>query len=146
MMQYCCGSTCFRHVWYAPRQSNRISDLSSCLIINRTFHLRNPRGIAVVLLMLTVIFGGLLHTLTNISQVDLPTSAVVLTSVDTSDGHSDKGAAAEHQCHGCFSVSISAPSQPPATVELGIASFAPPQVYQRDRAPKLDTPPPKFLT
>lgn len=96
--------------------------------------------------MLTYIFGGLLHGLTDASAFTLPVCAVVLASVDTSDGHSDNGVAAEHHCHGCFSVSIFAPPQVPAMVERVIASLARPQAGRQDRVPELDTPPPKFQT
>ena len=99
-----------------------------------------------MLLMLTYVFGGLIHGLTDISPFNSPVNAVVFSSVDADDGHSDKGIAAEHHCHGCFSVSIFALPQMSATVEPRIASLPYPQVGHWDRIPELDTPPPKFLT
>jgi hypothetical protein len=99
-----------------------------------------------VLLMLTYVFGCLQHGLTDVSPFSSPANAVVASSVDTNDGHSDEGTAAGHHCHGCFPVSISAPPEMSATVEPRISSLAYPQVCRRDRVPELDTPPPKFLT
>jgi len=119
--------------------------LSSSLTINKTSRLRTPRGIAVVFLMLTYIFGGLVHGLTDAGAFNLPVSAEISTSVDSSDGHSDKGTVADHHCHGCFSVSKSTPPQVLATVELGIAPLALLQAGRWDRVPELDTPPPRLL-
>lgn len=99
-----------------------------------------------MLLMLTYVFGGLLHGLTDVSPFSSAANAVVFSLADTNDGHSDKGTAAEHHCHGCFSVTISAPPQMSAAVEPRVSSLAYPQVCRRDRVPELDTPPPKFLT
>lgn len=99
-----------------------------------------------MLLVLTYVFGGLVHGLTDISPFNSPVDAVVSSLVDTDHGHSDKGTAAENHCHGCFSVSISALPQMSATVEPRFASLAYPQVDRRDRVPELDTPPPKLLT
>lgn len=120
--------------------------MSRQLTINTAKNLRIVRGVAVVFLMLVYAFGGLVHSLTDVGSFVSPAQTIVLSSSDTSDGHSDKGSLAENHCHGCFSVSIAAPPLVVAVIKQGVATIAPPQLVFPDSVPELDTPPPKLLT
>lgn len=99
-----------------------------------------------MLLMLTYVFGGLLHGLTDVSVFSSPLNTVVLTSADSNDGQSDKGIAAEHHCHGCFAVSIPVPPQASVRIEQRATTSVHLEVDRRNLALELDTPPPKSLT
>lgn len=115
-------------------------------ISNNTRHLRTTRGIVVVVLVLSYIFGALLHHDADVNTFNSSQPAVALASTNKSDAPSSNGILADHHCHGCFSVSISEPSQLSVNVETCILPLDYAKVGPPDRVPELDTPPPKFLT
>jgi hypothetical protein len=59
---------------------------------------------------------------------------------------SGKGVAAEHHCHGCFSVSVPTPLLASAAIEPKAATIPQPLLRNSDLVPGIDTPPPKLLT
>jgi hypothetical protein len=113
---------------------------------NNTSRLRTTRGMVVVVLVLSYIFGVLLHHDVDVNTFNSSQPAVALASTDKGDGPSSDAAVADHHCHGCFSVSISEPSQLSVNVKPGILPLDYAKVGPPDRVPELDTPPPKFLT
>lgn len=115
-------------------------------IMNNTRRLRTTRGFVVVVLVLSYIFGALLHKEVGVNTFNSSQPAVVLSSTDKGNAPSSDGVLVDHHCHGCFSVSISEPTQLSVNVETGILPLDYAKVSPPDCVPELDTPPPKFLT
>jgi hypothetical protein len=118
--------------------SKRVTVLSNSAIKYGTRRLRTPRGIAVLFLMVAYLLAGALHGLCDL-DVTTPSGRGVITMAIANDvDTSGKGIAAEHHCHGCFSVSVSTP--------LMAATLAQPASHSSGLIPGIDTPPPKLLT
>ncbi len=115
-------------------------------IRNNTRRLRTTRGMVVVVLVLSYIFGALLHHDADVNPFNSFQPVVALASTDKGDAPSSDGVLADHHCHGCFSVSLSEPSQLSVSVETRIQPLDYAKVSPPHRVPELDTPPPKFLT
>lgn len=107
---------------------------------------RTLRGIAAVFLMLAYLFAGALHGLCDLDVTNPSGEAIIAMSTAADMDAAGKGIAAEHHCHGCFSVSIPAPMQASATVEPRVAALPQPRSHDSDLVPGIDTPPPKPLT
>jgi hypothetical protein len=124
----------------------RVPVLSIFAIKYGTSRLRTPRGIAAVLLMVTYLLAGALHGLCDL-DVAAPSGKGVITMAAAKDvDTSGKGIAAEHHCHGCFSVSMSTPLLASATIEPKAAAIRQPLSRNSDLVPAIDTPPPKLLS
>lgn len=71
---------------------------------------------------------------------------VVAMSSATDTDPSGKGVAAEHHCHGCFSISVPTPVVATVSMEPKAAAITHPLSGTSDLVPAIDTPPPKLLT
>lgn len=91
------------------------------------------------------LFGGVLHGLCDFDVTNVSGKTVV-SLVDKGLGHSEKGVAADHHCHGCFSVSMPAPVMGTAVVVATVKVAPVLDVVRRGLPPGIDPPPPKFLT
>lgn len=95
------------------------------------------------------LLSGALHELLDM-DVTAPGGrtmvAMYATSAMKDTDTSGKGMAAEHHCHGCFSVSVPVPVLASATIEPEVAVIPPPLSGNFDLVPGIDTPPPKLLT
>ncbi len=89
--------------------------------------------------------AGALH---GVCDLDLTStsSKVVVSLVDKSTGHSDRASLADHHCHGCFSVFISAPLIAAVAVTPNAEIIPALQMARRGLPPGIDPPPPKSLT
>jgi hypothetical protein len=96
--------------------------------------------------MAMYMLAGALHGVYDLDVTTVPTGKAVLSLADKSADHSDKGSLAEHHCHGCFSVSVSAPIVAAVDVVRSAEVIALPQASARGLPPGIDPPPPKFLT
>ncbi len=105
------------------------------------------RGIVSVFLIVTYLMSGALHRCLDL-DVTNPTGSPVAWMVDTkSDGGPETGAIADHHCHGCFAVSVTAPPQQLMTVmEPQLAVLIRATARLTDTVRGLDPPPPKSLT
>lgn len=130
------------NIWFVER----VTVLSNSAIKYGTRLMRTSRGIAAVFLIVVYMLSGALHQLLDM-DVTAPGGNFVSAMSETKDtDKSGKGIAAEHHCHGCFSVSVPAPVVVSATIEPKAAAIAPPLSRNTDLVPGVDTPPPKLLT
>lgn len=107
-----------------------------------------PRSLraAMTLFVLGIyLVAGALH---GVCDLDLTStsSKVVVSLVDKSTGHSDRASLADHHCHGCFSVFISAPLIAAVAVTPNAEIIPALQMARRGLPPGIDPPPPKSLT
>jgi hypothetical protein len=135
----------YRHV-KRNDQSKRVAVLNISAIKYGTRGLRSLRGIASVLLMVTYLLAGALHGLSDLDVANPSGNGVVTMAAAKDVDASGKVIAAEHHCHGCFSVSLPTPVLSAAAVELKAATPAQPRSVGSGLVPGIDTPPPKFLT
>jgi hypothetical protein len=70
----------------------------------------------------------------------------VIVSINKDGSQSEKGTAAEHHCHGCFSVSLPAPGTVDAILTRVTDALVLRDVQRSGLPPGIDPPPPKFLT
>ena len=117
----------------------------------QTTWFRRPalRRVMAGLCVLVYLMAGALHGACDLDVTHPATSGALVMSMaaETGTEPADKAMIADHHCHGCFSVSVPAPSQA-GPVQLNAARpvlFAPEPVHV-GRAPLLETPPPKQLT
>ena len=111
-----------------------------------TRRLRAPRGIAAVFLIVAYLLSGALHEFLDM-DVTAPGGRIVVAMSSAKDTHpSGKGVAAEHHCHGCFSISVPTLVIAFATMEPKAAAISQPLSGNSDLVPVIDTPPPKLLT
>ena len=101
--------------------------------------------------MVAYLLAGMLHGLcdidvTNPSGKSVSGNGVIAMSAVKDPDASGKGMAAEHHCHGCFSVSAPTLPQVSDRTEPTIAARQQPRSEGSDLVPGIDTPPPKFLT
>ena len=128
------------------RKSKRVTLLGISATRYGTCRLRAPRGIAAVFLIVAYLLSGALHEFLDM-DVTAPGGRIVVAFSSTKDTDtSGKGMAAEHHCHGCFSVSVPAPLLASATIEPKVAVIAPLLSGNSDLVPGIEPPPPKFLT
>ena len=107
--------------------------------------LRKPRGLMTVFVLALYLLTGAIHEFCGFDATKSAGTTIV--SMAGSDNeHSEHGAAADHHCHGCFSVSMPAPVVAAASIELVRRLIVLHDVKLGDRATGLDPPPPKFLT
>lgn len=126
--------------------TKRVTVLSIFAIKYGTCRLRTSRGIAGVFLIVAYLLSGALHEFLDM-DVTSPGGRIVVAMSSTKDTDpSGKGVAAEHHCHGCFSVSVPAPEVDSAAVEPKAAAIPQPLSRNSDLVPGIDTPPPKLLT
>ncbi|WP_407175161.1 hypothetical protein [Bradyrhizobium sp. STM 3562] len=96
--------------------------------------------------MLTLVYllAGALHGVCGL-DVTNPSGGMVVSDIAKGEEHRDKGVAAEHHCHGCFSVSVPSPVQ----AWMNLAPRSAPILQRTMRlsglVPGIDTPPPKHL-
>ena len=112
-----------------------------------TSRLRSARGVVAVLVMLLFLGSGALHACFDI-DVARPAgsqSVAALAQVDHDSTHKH-GLAADHHCHGCFSVSMPAPVHVAAGVTPTWHMVVQPPARMTGQIPGTDTPPPKRLT
>jgi hypothetical protein len=111
-----------------------------------THRLRTLRGIAALCVVLAYLLTSALHVCQ--SDVTAPASGATTMSMPvTADNHSAGHAlAADHHCHGCFSVAVPAPAMLAARAEPAVSRPSQPQTHVASLAPSIDTPPPKHLT
>ena len=107
---------------------------------------RSARGIAIVLLIVSHLFAGALHSLSDFDVTHPSGPSRITALVQSNVGQPDEGVVADHHCHGCFSVSL--PSRVVAAVSVEPLSTVFPQLRTlgSDLTPGVDTPPPKHLT
>ncbi len=117
----------------------------------RSFHrnrrmrfLRRPGRILVALVVGLHLIAGALHGLYDL-DVASP-SGTTIASTNRDGAPSEKAIAAEHHCHGCFSVSMPAPMTAAADLKPARDIVIPHEVLRRGLQPGIDPPPPKFLT
>jgi hypothetical protein len=104
---------------------------------------RPARAVAVLVLAMYV-FAGALHAFHDFDVANA--SGKVIVSINKDGSQSEKGIAAEHHCHGCFSVSIPAPVAAEAAITLVRDVLVLQDIQRRGLPPGIDPPPPKFLT
>jgi hypothetical protein len=108
--------------------------------------LRTARGFAAVLMMVVYLLAGALHGVCDLDVANpIGKGAVTMTAATDIDA-SGKAVAAEHHCHGCFSVSVPAPLLAGIVIEPKPATPAAPRADGAGLVPGIDTPPPKFLS
>ena len=107
---------------------------------------RRLRGVLALFVLAIYLLGGVLHGLCDLDVTNAAGDAVISLADTGAAGHSDKGAIADHHCHGCFSVSIPAPAIGAADVMPTVKVMAVREVGRRGLPPGIDPPPPKFLT
>ena len=90
------------------------------------------------------LLAGALHGLYDL-DVASP-SGTTIASTNKDGAPSEKGIAADHHCHGCFSVSMPAPMTAAADLKPARDIVIPLEIQRRGLAPGIDPPPPKFLT
>jgi len=105
------------------------------------------RGIAVVLFILAYLLSGMLHGVIDVDEA-YPLASQTLTALDQKvPPTSEKGALADHHCHGCFSMSMpELPEQFLRAIEPETVVFTPFASVLSDSIRDLDPPPPKYLT
>jgi hypothetical protein len=128
------------------RTNKRVDALTFSATKHGSSHLRAPRGIAVVFLVVAYLLAGALHEFLDM-DVTAPGGRIVAVMSPSKDADkSGQGTAAEHHCHGCFSVSVPAPVLASVAIEPKIAVIPPPLSGNSDLVRGIDTPPPKLLT
>jgi hypothetical protein len=113
------------------------------------FVVRRPRalrGITVVLLMVSYLLAGALHGLCYLDVTASAGHSIVTMAAGNGVDSSGKAIAADHHCHGCFSVSLPMPPLAAVRIEPKTAEIAEPLSRGSYRVPGIDTPPPKRLT
>jgi hypothetical protein len=96
--------------------------------------------------MVAYLLSGALHEFLEM-DVTAPGGRLVVAMSSTNDTDpSGKGVAAEHHCHGCFSISVPTPVVTVATIEPKAAAIPQPLSRSSDLVPGIDTPPPRLLT
>jgi hypothetical protein len=105
--------------------------------------LRRPRGILTVLLTVVYMVVGALHGVCDLDVTNRSGKSVVTMSAGTDTDASGKAMAAEHHCHGCFSVSMPTPVQAASMIEPKVARLAETPSDGSDLIRGIDTPPPK---
>lgn len=99
-----------------------------------------------MLLMVAYLLAGALHGLCDL-DVTTPSGNGVITMAAAKDVDTfGKGIAAEHHCHGCFSVAMLMALPASATIASKAAAIRQPPSRNSDLVPGIDTPPPKLLT
>lgn len=132
-----------------PRATDESFDELEPLVTvsSRKLCLRIPRRVrgALALLVLTVyLVGGMLHGLCDLDVTNASGGPVI--SLVDDGGHSESGVLADHHCHGCFSVSVTARVVDAAGVMPTMKVAAMSDVVRRGLPPGIDPPPPKFPT
>ncbi len=97
-------------------------------------------------LIAAYLLSGALHEFLDMDLTTPGGSIVVAMSATKGTDTSEKGVAAEHHCHGCFSVSVPSPLLSSATIEPKVAVIPPPLSGNSELVRGIDTPPPKLLT
>jgi hypothetical protein len=123
-----------------------VTVLSIFAIKHGTRRLRTSRGIAAVFLIAAYLLSGALHEFLDMDVTAPGGRLVVAMSSTKATDPSGKGVAAEHHCHGCFSISVPTPVVASATMEPKAAAIPQPLSRTSDLVPGTDTPPPKLLT
>jgi hypothetical protein len=101
---------------------------------------------ALALFVLTIyLLGGVAHGLCDLDVTNLSGDAVI-SLADKGVGHSEKGAIADHHCHGCFSVSVPAPVFGATNMMPAVKVMAVREIRRRGLPPGIEPPPPKSLT
>ena len=108
--------------------------------------LRRPRGIVTVLLTMVYLFVGALHGACELDVTNPSGRSVITVSAPMDTDESGNAVAAEHHCHGCFSVSMPTPVQVASVIEPKVAGLSAAPSDGSDLIPGIDTPPPKTLT
>jgi len=103
-----------------------------------------PRGLMTVFVLVLYLLTGALHEFCGF-DVTKSTGTTIVSVLGSDDGHSEHGAAADHHCHGCFSVSMPAPVLAAASIGLVRRLIVLRDVKLGDRTTGIDPPPPKFL-
>ena len=96
-----------------------------------------------MLVMSLHLFAGALHGLYDLDVANPSGTAVA--SINKDGAQSEKGIAAEHHCHGCFSVSMPAPAAAAADLKPAQDIVILREVQRCGLTPGIDLPPPKFL-
>lgn len=112
-----------------------------------TSRLRTSRGVAALCVLLVYLLAGALHGFCHLDVTTPTPGATVISMPVTADSHdSGKTLAADHHCHGCFSVAVPAPVMLAARAEPVVSEPSQPQSHVASLARSIDTPPPKQLT
>jgi hypothetical protein len=120
---------------------------------SRPFHrniLHSARKVATLLVLIAYLCVGALHGLHDLEGT-APSGATGLSLVQVSlvqDGssHAPAGIVADHHCHGCFSVSVPAPTAFAAISEMPAEVPSHHDANRRSFSDGIDLPPPKSLT
>lgn len=116
----------------------------------RQFHTRRPRslrGIAALCVLLAYLLTGALHATCHLDVVAPDSGATTISMPVTADNHhAGHALAADHHCHGCFSITVPAPVMLAARTEPVASRPTPPRTHVASLTPSIDTPPPKHLT
>jgi len=102
------------------------------------------RAVAVFVLM-AYLGVGILHGSHDINVAN-PAGSAVVSLADKGIGHADHGIVGDHHCHGCFSVSVSAPITTAALIDVWTRAPIPHDAEHRGLSAGIDLPPPKSLT
>lgn len=106
--------------------------------------LRRPARAVAALVLAIYVVAGALHAFHGFDVAN--PSGKVIVSINEDGGQSEKGIAAEHHCHGCFSVSMPAPVTAGADLVTPQDEVVRRDIQRRGVPPGIDPPPPKFLT
>lgn len=98
------------------------------------------------MLTMVYLFVGALHGACELDVTNPSGRSVVTASAPIDTHESGSAMAAEHHCHGCFSVSMPTPVQVASMIEPKVARLSELPSDGSDLIPGIDTPPPKTLT
>lgn len=96
-------------------------------------------------MIVAYLLSGALHEFSDM-DVTVPGGWVVAMSSIKNTDTSGKGLAADHHCHGCFSVTMPTPVLVSAGIEPKAAAIAQPLSHNSELVPGIEPPPPKFLS
>jgi hypothetical protein len=111
-----------------------------------TSRFRISRGIAVVCVMLAYLLTGALHVCHLDVAAPASNTTIVSMPVSPDSQPSDHALAADHHCHGCFSIAVPAPAVLAIRAEPAKSRPSPLRTHVAGLTPNIDTPPPKHLT
>ena len=106
------------------------------------------RRVMAMLCTLVYLVAGALHGACEIDVTNPVPQGIAVMSVASDAAHNaaDKAIAADHHCHGCFSVSVATPASTSAPIAFAGPILTAPQPDHVGAAPMLETPPPRHLT
>lgn len=100
-----------------------------------------------IFLIVAYLLSGVLHQCpgTNVTSPVSSGWAVAMSSIQNTDT-SGTGLAADHHCHGCFSVTMPTPALVSVRIEPQASAITPPLSHNSELLPGIEPPPPKLLS